>query len=170
MQTHVAVLLLSFFVLLGISSNAWAGDKFKLDLNDIQLFIDLGHHDDYKKHAHKKHHRKKHKEHRRYASNKHYTEEMYCDEHRVYHHHHQDTHHSHDYGKRHHSHHDHHSEDSSYQMSGYHDYTSHCWPVQKHAYWNGRKALVGGKMCRDSGGNSYVIPSSRYLIKYRGYR
>lgn len=182
----IILILVSIVSLSVVANSALAGGKFKFDLDDAKIIIDLGshhhkkhHHNKYKHKNHhhsdyhqKKHHSKKHKSHR-YSSRNQYTNEMYCDEHRVYHHHHGDDYHSHDYGKRHHSHHDHtgheHYTNSGYQMNEYHDYTSHCWPVQKQGYWKGRKALVGGQMCRDSGGNSYVVPSSRYLIKYKRY-
>lgn len=53
--------------------------------------------------------------------------------------------------------------------SGPRDFVGQCWSVQKDGYWRGKPALIGGKMCRDRGGNEYVVPSSRYLIHYRRY-
>lgn len=108
--------------------------------------------------------------------------EMYCKQHDEYHHHHKNgkVTHSHADGAHKHKH-------KRKRSTVYHGYGEkkyktnnfnisyrdeqplHCWPVQKVGHWNGKKALVGGKMCRNGYGNEYVIPSSRYLIEYRYY-
>jgi len=43
---------------------------------------------------------------------------------------------------------------------------SRCHPVSKHGLWHGRQAKIGGTMCYDGYGNSYVVPGSRHLIHY----
>jgi len=41
-----------------------------------------------------------------------------------------------------------------------------CQRVSKFGFWNGRRASVGGQQCIDSRGFSYIVPSSRFLIRY----
>ncbi|MEM8986199.1 MAG: hypothetical protein AAGC95_05695 [Pseudomonadota bacterium] len=41
-----------------------------------------------------------------------------------------------------------------------------CHPVQKDGYWRGYRARIGGTMCYDGYGGSYVVKGSRYLIHY----
>ncbi len=43
---------------------------------------------------------------------------------------------------------------------------SGCHAVYKTGYWDGHRAKIGGTMCYDSYGKSYVVSGSRYLIKY----
>ena len=42
-----------------------------------------------------------------------------------------------------------------------------CQRVSRWSYWNNRHALVGGRACVNSRGYSYIVPNSRYLIRYR---
>lgn len=44
--------------------------------------------------------------------------------------------------------------------------SSACHSVVKHDYWHGHEAEIGGVMCYDRYGNSYMVPESRYLIQY----
>jgi len=44
-----------------------------------------------------------------------------------------------------------------------------CDPVNRVVYYNGKKALVGGKACRTAYGSYSVVPGSHYLIRYLGY-
>lgn len=41
-----------------------------------------------------------------------------------------------------------------------------CQRVSKAGYWNGYRATIGGRQCIDSRGYSYIVPDSRYLIRY----
>lgn len=41
-----------------------------------------------------------------------------------------------------------------------------CYPVEKHGYYHGRRALIGGLMCTDAYGYAYIRPGSRYVIRY----
>lgn len=41
-----------------------------------------------------------------------------------------------------------------------------CQATSKTGYWQGRQAKIGGTMCYDAYGNSYVVQGSRYLIHY----
>ena len=43
-----------------------------------------------------------------------------------------------------------------------------CQRVTKIGYWHGRRAIVGGRGCQDRYGNFYMVPQSRYLIRYAG--
>ncbi len=54
---------------------------------------------------------------------------------------------------------------TGYNNSGY-----NCRKVEKDGYWQGKSALIGGTMCYDSYGQSYVVSGSRYLVRYYGYR
>ena len=45
-------------------------------------------------------------------------------------------------------------------------YRSPCRQVEKLYYLDVRKALMGGIACPDAYGNYYVVPESRYLIKF----
>ena len=49
---------------------------------------------------------------------------------------------------------------------GRYEQRSDCHAVSKVGYWHGHKALIGGTMCYDRYGNSYVVDGSRYLIRY----
>jgi hypothetical protein len=53
------------------------------------------------------------------------------------------------------------SHGSNYKAQG-----NGCHAVYKIGYWDGYKAKIGGTMCYDSYGKSYVIPGSRYVIEY----
>ncbi|NOX94191.1 MAG: hypothetical protein GXP04_03585 [Alphaproteobacteria bacterium] len=53
---------------------------------------------------------------------------------------------------------------SGYNNSGY-----NCRKVEKDGYWHGKSALIGGTMCYDSYGQSYIVSGSRYLVSYYGY-
>ena len=51
---------------------------------------------------------------------------------------------------------------------GYQSYgNAGCHPVFKFGHWNGRPAKVGGTMCYNRHGGSFVVSGSRYLIHYR---
>jgi len=58
----------------------------------------------------------------------------------------------------------HHSKDARHH--GGHDSHAGCFKVDKVGYHHGRKALIGGKACRDAHGEVYVVPESRYVIHY----
>ncbi len=51
----------------------------------------------------------------------------------------------------------------------YGNYGGSCHATSKTGYWYGRRAKIGGTMCYDSYGGSYIVPGSRYLIHYYGY-
>lgn len=150
---------------IGLFSSAQAlavDDPFKIRGNGSQIVIDLSHHAHVKKGY--RNHRHQHKNKRYRHTSRHRVRDAYCDEHRVNHHHHQDYYHSHtphnlasaqDYVP-------------DYYLNEHQNNAVHCWAVKKESYWKGRKALIGGQMCRDSQGYTYVEPTSRYLIKYRG--
>lgn len=56
-----------------------------------------------------------------------------------------------------------------YGGRSYGNYGRSCHATSKTGYWYGRKAKIGGTMCYDSYGGSYIVPGSRYLIHYYGY-
>jgi len=41
-----------------------------------------------------------------------------------------------------------------------------CERVSTRSFWNGRRATVGGERCIDARGYSYIVPGSRFLIRY----
>ncbi len=41
-----------------------------------------------------------------------------------------------------------------------------CHPIHRRGQWRGDRAVVGGTMCYNRQGHSYVIKGSRYLINY----
>lgn len=47
------------------------------------------------------------------------------------------------------------------------NYGGNCRRVSRWSYWNNRHALVGGRQCVNSRGYAYIVPNSRYLIRYR---
>ena len=50
---------------------------------------------------------------------------------------------------------------------GYYDDVD-CYPVTKAYDYHGRPALFGGTRCRDHYGNAWIVPGSRYFIRYLG--
>jgi len=157
------LLLLSLSVFGGVGV-AQAHD-FNIQANQHSFVIKVGNHHDHK-----------HSKDNQYSKPQ---NEMYCEQHSEYHHHHKNGQvtHSHEDGKHQHRHKRKRSnvyhgygqkkyKSNDFNISYREDHPLHCWPVQKVGYWHGKKALVGGKMCRNSHGNEYVIPSSRYLINY----
>jgi len=46
------------------------------------------------------------------------------------------------------------------------NYARGCQRVSKQGFWNGRRASIGGRQCIDARGYSYIVPNSRYLIRY----
>jgi len=46
------------------------------------------------------------------------------------------------------------------------NYSSGCHRVSRDGFWNGRRASIGGRQCIDSRGYSYIVPNSRFLIRY----
>lgn len=139
-----ALLTILSIVACCFSANVMAGENYnKVGVQGGKIVIDLGHY------SHKKTHRYKNKHYR----NKHTHPHALSDHHHP---------HSHgDYAK-------HHHYIPDYYVDHYQAKPAHCWAVKKKGYWKGRKALVGGQMCRDDNGYTYVVPTSRYLIKYRG--
>lgn len=167
-----ALLTVLTMLVVGFSVNANAiQDKFRIGIHNDKIVIDLGKYSHKKEHYQKKRRHKYHKDNNnhhhkndrhKYSSRHSKKHNNYCQEHRVYHHHHYEHSHSHgDYAN-------HHNYVPDYYLNNASADVSHCWPVQKKGLWKGRKALIGGKMCRDYGGYTYVVPASRYLIKYRG--
>ena len=49
--------------------------------------------------------------------------------------------------------------------NGYNRGTS-CSPVRKNGLWRGSRAIVGGTQCFGANGGAYIVPDSRYLIRY----
>lgn len=144
-------------VLFGFSASALAGgDKFKVGIHDTKIVIDLGHYSHKKDYHHNKHYKNGYSK-KKYYRKKHYHKHSSHDYSYDYSH----PHYHGDYAK-------HHHYVPDYYIDHHETQASHCWPVQKKGYWKGRKALIGGQMCRDGGGYTYVVPASRYLIKYRG--
>ncbi len=41
-----------------------------------------------------------------------------------------------------------------------------CQRVSRIGFWNGRRATIGGNSCIDARGYSYIVPESRFLIRY----
>ena len=57
-----------------------------------------------------------------------------------------------------------------YKPSAHRGYGRACHTVSKIGYDDyGKKAKIGGTMCYDSYGNSYVVKGSRYVIHYYQY-
>lgn len=166
-------------MLLAVSANVLAvEDRFRVGIHDDKIVIDLGKYSHKKAYSHKENRHKKYRHNKHgYHDDHHYNnrryqhssrckpKDNYCVEHHVYHHHYSHPHSNGDYAN-------HHHYVPGYYMNNHEPAVSHsishCWPVKKKGYWKGRKALVGGKMCRDHSGYTYVVPESRYLIKYRG--
>ena len=53
-----------------------------------------------------------------------------------------------------------------YKPSAHRGYGRACHTVSKIGYDNGRKAKIGGTMCYNAYGNSYVVKGSRHVIHY----
>ena len=124
---------------------AGGGSHPKVGIHGGKIVIDLGHY------SHKKAYRRKNNYYQKKQTHQHSSSD--------YNH----THSHGDYAK-------HHYYVPDYYVDHYEANPSHCWAVKKKGYWKGRKALIGGQMCRDGSGYTYVVPTSRYLIKYRGRR
>ncbi|UAA37816.1 hypothetical protein KIH87_14055 [Paraneptunicella aestuarii] len=166
-------LLLSTLLIMACTNQAFAGVNW--DFDDANIVIEIG---DKQERKHKSH--KQHRYSSRYQNNQ-YQAKHYCEEHA--------TGDWHDYDgwyeqdgwkhkrkKRERRGHWQHWEEQgnivinlpnlAVYSAGYRDLPNHCWGVQKEGFWDGHRALIGGQMCRDRSGNTYMPPSSRYLIRY----
>lgn len=162
-------LLLSMLLMMACSNQAFAG-KVNWDFDDANIVIEIGDKQERRHKSHKQH---------RYSSQ--HQAESYCKEHATRHWHEHDVWYEQDDWKHkrkkrdHRGHWQHREEQGNIVINlpnlaiysgGYRDLPNHCWAVQKEGSWDGHRALIGGQMCRDRSGNTYMLPSSRYLISY----
>lgn len=59
-----------------------------------------------------------------------------------------------------------HYDDRYYGGYSVEPWRARCHPVSKRGYWHGAPAKIGGTMCYDRYGRSYIAPGSRHLIHY----
>ncbi|MEN8176342.1 MAG: hypothetical protein ABFS23_11300, partial [Pseudomonadota bacterium] len=70
------------------------------------------------------------------------------------------------YGRRHYGRHSSHGYRYGNRYSGRHDsHGSHCRKVTKIGDYEGYKSKIGGTLCEDDYGDTYIVPGSRYVIE-----